>query len=283
MGVDVRYGIYIPNYGPAVEPRSLMKLAKACEEAGWDGFYMWDHVYNGLGEEFPFFDPWISLALVAIKTNKIRIGTTVTPVARRRPRKLARETVTLDHLSGGRLTLGVGLGFPPSDEFENFGEDPSLRVRAEKLDEGLDILQGLWSGEPFSYEGRHYRVDEAQFFPRPIQSPRIPIWVAGTWPNRAPFIRAARFDGVFPLRKGFEGPLKPQDYVDILSFVEGHRGNLDNFDVAFSGYSTGEWSLRDVLPEYFEAGVNWWLECLDPWRGEPDELEKIVRMGPPRT
>jgi len=170
--------------------------------------------------------------------KKIRIGTTVTPIARRRPWKLARETVSIDHLSEGRLILTVGLGTPAEAEFETFGEESNQQIRAKKLDEGLDILLGLWSGESFSYKGEYYQLEDVRFLPKPIQSPRIPIWVGGGWPRKKPFIRAARYDGVFPLRAGYRGKLQPNDYQDIVNFITSHRTASEPFDVV----------LMDELP-----------------------------------
>ena len=161
----MKYGIYVPNFGKAISAKALADLAHHAEKAGWDGFFIWDHILHSKSQPFPLVDPWIALAAIATKTKKIRIGTTVTAVARRRPWKLARETVTLDHLSDGRLILGVGLGYPPDADFSQFGENPNPIIRAEKLDEGLEILAGLWSGKPFGYQGKHYKIEKTTFLP----------------------------------------------------------------------------------------------------------------------
>lgn len=176
-------------------------------------------------------DPWVLLTAVALATERIRIGTMVTPVARRRRWKLARETVTVDRLSGGRLILGVGLGFPPDLDFAAFGEESDDRHRAEKLDEGLDVLTGLWSGEPFSYSGEHYQVLDAQFLPTPVQTPRIPIWVAQMYPYRGPLRRAARWDGLVPMHETDMFPT-PQQVDEVVSFVRSVRTDDAPFDVA---------------------------------------------------
>ncbi|MGZ8610784.1 MAG: LLM class flavin-dependent oxidoreductase [Actinomycetota bacterium] len=167
----MRFGISVPNIG---DLPTLLELGTMTEAMGWDGFFLWDH--SRFMKEFPVpvFDPWVVLAAVAERTGRIRLGPLVTPLARRRPWKVARETVTLDHLSGGRLILGVGLGYPADAEFELLGEDPDARVRAEKLDEGLEILTRLWSGEPVSFDGRHHHVRDTTFAPAPLQRPRIP-------------------------------------------------------------------------------------------------------------
>jgi alkanesulfonate monooxygenase SsuD/methylene tetrahydromethanopterin reductase-like flavin-dependent oxidoreductase (luciferase family) len=179
-------------------PKKFQQLAIAAEKAGWQGFYIWDHVYPKVGSKIA--DPWISLAVIATSTERIRLGTTVTPLPRRRPQKITREVVTLDQLSNGRFTLGVGLGHPPESEFKLFGEDGSLKTNAEKLDESLEILEGLWKCKPFSYNGIYYKIGEFCFKPRPIQKPRVPIWCAGWWPIKKPFRRAAQYDGIFPFQ-----------------------------------------------------------------------------------
>ncbi|MBN1248328.1 MAG: LLM class flavin-dependent oxidoreductase, partial [Anaerolineae bacterium] len=191
----MRYGIYVPNFGPFGSAAAMAQLAQEAEAAGWDGFFIWDHV---AGWHQPFVDPWIALTAVAMSTGRIRLGTTVTPLPRRRPAMLARETVSVDVLSGGRLILGVGIGGGTA-EWDDLGEETDLRVRGAMLDEGLDVLTGLWRNGAFSYEGAYYAVRDADFRPKPVQSPRIPIWVGGVWPAKAPFRRMARWDGMFPL------------------------------------------------------------------------------------
>ncbi len=183
----VRYGLYVPNFGKACTPQNLVGLAIEAEDHGWDGFFLWDSI-SGEDRKLPTVDAFTTLAAVATRTKRIRIGTTVTALPRLRPWKVARETATLDHLSNGRLTLGVGLGFPPNQEYSRFGEDPNIKVRAAKLDEALKILVGLWGGKPFAYQGRHFTVKRTQFLPPSKQKPRIPIWVGGFWPRKRPFI-----------------------------------------------------------------------------------------------
>ncbi len=174
----MKHGIYISNYALEGDPIKFLELAVAAEDAGWDGFFMWDHNYAGKDELIA--DPWITLAAIAARTENIRIGTTVTPLPRRRPEKVAREVATLDILSKGRFILGVGLGGSSDNDYGFFGEDINLRERAERLDESLAILEGLWSGKPFSFSGKHYNIEEVTFNPRPIQRPHVPIWCAGT-------------------------------------------------------------------------------------------------------
>jgi alkanesulfonate monooxygenase SsuD/methylene tetrahydromethanopterin reductase-like flavin-dependent oxidoreductase (luciferase family) len=213
------YALGLPNVREYADPRVLVELAAEAEEAGWDGVFVWDHIAREEDPSVPATDPWIAVAGMAVRTQRVRLGIMVTPLARRRPWKVAREAVALDALSGGRFTLGVGLGGGPLAEFAAFGEDADPRVRAERLDEGLTILDGLWTGEPFSFEGTHHHVSGAHFLPRSVQRPRVPLWVAGRWPNRRPFRRAARWDGVFPLFEGVGAGEMPMP--EMLAYAVG--------------------------------------------------------------
>jgi alkanesulfonate monooxygenase SsuD/methylene tetrahydromethanopterin reductase-like flavin-dependent oxidoreductase (luciferase family) len=280
----MRYGIYLPNFGKETDARALAELAREAEAEGWDGFFLWDHILYSKTQRLPMVDPWVALTAVAMSTERIRFGTTVTPLARRRPWKLARETSTLDRLSGGRLTLSVGLGDPPDVEFDYFGEDDDNRARAAKLDEGLDILVGLWRGKPFQFQGEHYRVKKMVFRPKPMQSPRIPIWVGGFWPNRAPFRRAAKWDGVLPLKKG--GRMEPQDVQDLLKFIHEHRESKDPFEVAIIGsrWTAGKGGLRgkEKVASFHDRGATWWLESLYLNRNSLEDMRSQIQLGPPR-
>jgi hypothetical protein len=193
----MQYGIIIQS-GDA---RTFSELACEAEAAGWDAVFIPDAIDIGFSKDsaYPLFDPWVVLAGMAMRTERIRIGTILTPVSRRRPWKLARETTTLDHLSGGRLILAVGLGAAEHDGgFYKVGEAMELKVRAKLVDESLEILGGLWSGKPFSFSGEHYNMQEMTMLPRPVQSPRIPVWVVGVWPKQKSMERALRWDGIIP-------------------------------------------------------------------------------------
>jgi probable F420-dependent oxidoreductase len=265
-GDRVKFALYLPPFGDFADPLTLVSLAQEAESAGWDGFFLWDHV--ALEWPGPLVDPWIALAAVAAQTTSLRLGPLVTPLPRRRPWKVAREAVSLDYLSGGRAVLGVGLGIL-AEEFQNLGDEGDLKIRAEMLDEGLQALVGLWSGEPFSFEGRHYRIQEAQFLPRPLQSPRIPIWVAGLWPAKAPFRRAARWDGVFPLyQPDLMQDLSPQQVREIAAYIGEQRSSDEPFDILQRGTTPGEDRAQDLesIAAYEEAGATWWLENIHPWR-----------------
>jgi alkanesulfonate monooxygenase SsuD/methylene tetrahydromethanopterin reductase-like flavin-dependent oxidoreductase (luciferase family) len=279
--MTLRRALFLPNFGPFGDPEVLVELATETERSGWDGFFLWDHIAWEGDSNGPIVDPWVSLAAIAAATSKIRLGTMITPLARRRPWKLARETTTLDRLSGGRLNLGVGLGYPPDLEFGTFGEETDDRVRAEMLDEGLAVLDGLWSGEEFSFSGEHYAVDGARFQPTPVQSPRVPVWCGGWWPNRRPFRRAARWDGVIPEKVG-GATLSPAEVEEIGAYVREHRPGGEPFDIVINGYS-GRVRSDQTLDDYEAAGVTWWLERIEPFRlFSVEEARELILAGPPQ-
>ncbi len=275
------YGIDLPPTGDYADVRALAALAHEAEATGWDGFFIYDQIAPAA--RAPLVDPWVALSAIALSTERIRFGPLVTPLARRRPWKVARETATLDQLSGGRLTLGVGLGADPA-EFDDLGEAADLRVRAALLDEGLAVLAGLWSGQPFSYSGQHYQVREALFLPPPVQSPRIPIWVGGIWPNRAPFRRAARWDGAFPHYRGSDGmAMMPPDALrELVAFIGQQRTTTGPFDVVIRNKAPGDDPAQeaDKIAIYAEAGLTWWLEGVEGRAGIADVRARI-RQGPP--
>jgi alkanesulfonate monooxygenase SsuD/methylene tetrahydromethanopterin reductase-like flavin-dependent oxidoreductase (luciferase family) len=270
----------MPNFGPFGDVDALVELAVAAESAGWDGFFIWDHIALGEQDERPIADPWVALTAIAAATDKLRFGTGITPVARRRPWKLAREAATLDRFSRGRLILGVGLGYPPDAEFGRFGEETDDRVRAEKLDEGLEILAGLWSGEPFDFKGRHYEISNARFDP-PYRGTRVPVWCGGWWPNRRPFRRAARWDGVIPELVGGATP-SPDEVRELRAYIDEHRTSDERFDVAINGYTDNSDDPR--LEGYRDAGVTWWLERFDTNRFYSfEEALGRIKAGAPRV
>jgi alkanesulfonate monooxygenase SsuD/methylene tetrahydromethanopterin reductase-like flavin-dependent oxidoreductase (luciferase family) len=225
-------------------------------------------------------DPWITMAAIAATTERIRFGPMVTPLPRRRPWKLARETASLDHLSNGRLILGVGIGEPP-EEFARFGEEPDPRARAGMLDEGLEVLTGLWSGEPYSFSGEHYRVEDALLLPRPVQQPRIPIWVGCTWPRKPGFRRAARWDGVYP--GSTHGNLTLDELREMRAFIQSQRTSDAPFDVVSGGDVpfNDPARAREIIAEYEDAGVTWWIEGIGDWRGDVDAMAEFIAGGPP--
>jgi alkanesulfonate monooxygenase SsuD/methylene tetrahydromethanopterin reductase-like flavin-dependent oxidoreductase (luciferase family) len=271
----VRYG-FIVTKG---DPRTVADLACEAEEAGWDGVFYWDGIH--VGEGWEIYDPWVVMAAMAMRTERVRIGAVLTPPARRRPWKLARETVTLDHLSGGRLVLPVGLGALDDGGFSKVGEPTDRKVRAGRLDESLEILTGLWSGEPFSYEGEHYEMEEMTFLPRPVQSPRIPIWVVGAWPSEMSMRRALRYDGI--LAATVKGGVTLEDVRAMREYVEKNRGTDAAVDIVWEGVTPGEDPGRaaSIVRPFAEAGVTWWMESMWSPPNEPDDLRARIRLGPP--
>jgi alkanesulfonate monooxygenase SsuD/methylene tetrahydromethanopterin reductase-like flavin-dependent oxidoreductase (luciferase family) len=282
----MRFALNIPNFAEFADAATVVSLARDAEAAGWEGFFVWDHI-NPFGDmPVPVADPWILLAAVAQSTERLALGPMVTPLPRRRPWVVARQSATLDQLSHGRLILGVGLGVPVETEYAAFGEETSLKVRAEKLDEGLEILCGLWSGGPFEHHGRHYQVERTCFLPAPVQRPRIPIWVAGVWGRQGPLRRAARFDGYFPLKMDPNGgesePIEPEEYDSVRRRLEQLRGGraIELVTVA----EVVDAAPRDPsrLRALADAGVTWYMEGLSTRALGMPELAARVRQGPPR-
>lgn len=281
----MQYGLELAAAGSAGDPRTMATFAALAEATGWDGIFLEDYIVYWL-EGVPTFDPWVTLAAMACATTRIRIGTTVTPLPRRRPWKLAQEAVTLDHLSQGRVTLGVGLGNGDDMDFAGLGEEPDARVRAEMLDEGLAILAGMWSGMPFSFAGTHYRMREQAYSPTPVQSPRIPIWIGGSSLRKGPVSRAARWDGMVPvpvsLPDGEGRHLRPGEVRDLRAAIAGQRTTDDPFDIALGGMARGgDWEAeRAHIASVAAAGATWWLE----WVPVSDErsMREAIERGPLR-
>ena len=279
----MRRGIAVPCFGE--DPAGLIELGVAVEQAGFDGYFLWDHmVFSNTGDGPPILDPWLVLAVVAARTTRIKLGTMVTPVPRRRPWQLARETTTLDLLSGGRVILGVGIGSPGYGDFGIFGEPSGERARAELLDEGLDILAGLWSGDKFCYAGSHYTIDPVRFIPTPVQRPRIPVWVAGVLPNPRPLARAARWDGFVPIRFDAGGLVRPSaaDIKDVSARIAAARdGGADDYEMAvWAEVAQDPAEVAGLTGEYQQAGATWWIETARPgpqwWPG----IQARVAAGP---
>jgi alkanesulfonate monooxygenase SsuD/methylene tetrahydromethanopterin reductase-like flavin-dependent oxidoreductase (luciferase family) len=266
----VQFGLHVPQLGALGEPTVLVDLATRAEAAGWDGFFLWDHVMHRDDPEA--CDPWVALGAIAVVTERMRLGPLVTPLPRRRPWKVAREATTVDRLSNGRAVLGVGIGTDHYGEFSKFAEPATDdRGRAARLDEALALITSLWSGERVSHVGDHYRATDVLQVPRPVQLPRIPIWCAAAWPNLAPLRRAARWDGVVPV-----GRLTPEDVAVLGDEIDRHRTTDDPFDVALPSVH----AIETDIAEYEEAGVTWWLASILP----SDALEDsraLVDAGPP--
>ncbi len=286
----MQYGVNLPII---VDAQTLALLAAEAETAGWDGVFVWDCL-SGNAEQEPekqtIYDPWIALAAIAISTRRVRLGTMVTPLSRRRPWKVARETVTLDHLCQGRLILPVGLGATGDWGFSKVGEQMDRKIRAERLDEGLAILVGLWSGQAFSYTGHHYQVQEVTFVPPPVQQPRIPIWVVGAWPRPKSLRRALQWDGILPtkmLEDGSFADMTPADIQELKTLIEQHRPGGTPFEIVMEGETPGSdpVAATDQLQPLAQAGVTWWIESV--WatpetQGGVEGMKKRIQQGPPR-
>ena len=266
----MRFGLDFPPFNELADPRLLAEIGAAAEEAGWDGVFLWDHImYRAPADAAG--DPWIGLAAIAAATNDVVIGPMVTPLARRRPQVVARQSVALDQMSSGRFVLGAGLGLDRSGrELSAFGEEANDRRRATMLDESLELITALWSGEPVTHRGEHYLADAVRFEPRPVQTPRIPIWLAGRWPYKNPIKRAARYDGLFLI--DVEGP---HQLAEARQLVAAERGSTDGFDFVAQG--TPE---EDATP-WADAGATWWM-TKTAYDTSAQAVMQAARNGPPR-
>jgi alkanesulfonate monooxygenase SsuD/methylene tetrahydromethanopterin reductase-like flavin-dependent oxidoreductase (luciferase family) len=287
----MRFGLSLPPFADIADIRFLADITKEAETLGWDGLFIWDHVF--FDPTFhPNVDPWVALGAMAYNTTKIRLGTLITPLARRRPWVLARQTASVDQISNGRLILGVGLGDPVQWDYGFFNEPTDAKQRAEMLDEGLEVLQGLWTGKPFSYDKQHYHIKEVTFKPTPVQSPRIPIWVGGIWPNKRPMQRAARYDGYIPIN--WDGGMKPENWREVMAYIKPRRTIDTPFDIVNTGRVPDDlWhKAASIVEPYIEVGTTWWIEDINPWRfgasweepWKPEDTQRMVeliRRGPP--
>jgi alkanesulfonate monooxygenase SsuD/methylene tetrahydromethanopterin reductase-like flavin-dependent oxidoreductase (luciferase family) len=235
-----------------------------------------------------FGDPWMLLTAAALATTRIKLGPLVTPVARRRPQQLARQVSTLDNLSGGRVIFGAGLGGPIEDEYGSFGEPTDPRLLAERLDEGLGLLDRYWSGESVTHDGRHFHAQDVSLLPTPVQRPRVPIWIGGYWPHRRPMRRAARWDGAVPMfESATHGRVPPKAEVrELVAYLSSHRdGDSDRpFEVVLGGPSpTDAGAARGLLGPLVEAGATVWDERrpIDEEINRVDLVLRRVEAGPP--
>lgn len=278
------------------DPELAVELAPLAEAHGWDAFFVWEGIWAT--------DPWATLAAIAMRTERIRLGTMLTPVPRRRPWELAGQTMTVDRLSRGRVILSAGLGVPQSveDRFWIFEDDPGRRERAQMLDESLEMLPSLWRGEPFEFEGEHYRARRTdQMLPPPaVQQPRIPTWVVGMWPRPKSMRRVVHADGWLPnyAPPGVElgGPevqtesYTPEIAAEAIAWLRAEREAAGLADRPFAITQEGTTSPTDpaaaaaTVHRWAEAGVNWWLES--DWTVAADGVEAYARerlsAGPPR-
>lgn len=275
----MRFG-FVMSAGDA---RDVADAAVLAEEAGWDAIFTWEAVWG--------VDAWVSLTAAAMVTSRIRLGTMLTPLPRMKPWDVASRASTLDRLSGGRVQLSVGLG-ALHEGWTAFEPDEGRRVRAEKLDEGLAVYDGLMRGGPFSFSGRHYGVEPTTFMlpPPPVQRPRVPVWVVGAHPAPRSMARAARWDGLLPNYLTAEGPAAPSGPEQLAEAVAACRAERtaaglpwDGYDVVSEGTTQpGTQGWTTVRP-WAEAGATWWVES--DWSAGDDAVERLrsrIAAGPPR-
>lgn len=261
----MKHGLHVPNAGAFGSARIIAELATNAEEAGWDGVFVWDHLVRREAD-VDVVDPWVALAAAAVVTQRVHLGPLVVPLPRRRPWNVAKAAVSLDHLSGGRIIVGVGSGTPRGPEFPAFHEQSDLRVRGDMLDEGLEIIRAAWSGEPVHFAGTHYRIDSVRFLPRPVRAAGIPIWAATESVIGRPVRRAARLDGVVPT------VIAPADLPQLIDAVGRDRVQQGLFDVVGI-------SREDDPDSWAAAGATWWLREL-AWDRPLAEALAVVGRGP---
>jgi alkanesulfonate monooxygenase SsuD/methylene tetrahydromethanopterin reductase-like flavin-dependent oxidoreductase (luciferase family) len=281
--------VVLPNVGPFADPKLLSELSAEAEGAGFDGVFVWDSLSVGMDDERlrPACDPWIALGLIAANTSRLTIGTMITALSRRRPWVVAQETTTLDHLSGGRMVLPVGLGALDDGAFSKVNEETERVRRAERLDESLQILEGLWSGKACTFEGDHFRVEGMSMPPGSLQSPRIPVWVVALWPRPRSMRRALRWDGIIPSVQRSDGTRSdptPQDVADICKDLEAKVPPGFELIVEIDTREKERGEAAALAAEYSEAGATWWLEPV--WQemyehpGEIAPLRARIGQGP---
>lgn len=278
----MQFAVFVPNLGPYADPGLHGELAVEAEAHGWDGFMTYDIMHPlepALGA--PVVDAWTAMAVVAARTKRIRISALVTALPRRRPTTLARQATTIDRLSNGRFTLSVGLGVAAS--MAVIGEEIDDRTRAAMLDEALELLERLWSGETFSFAGSHYRVRDVCFRPTPVQTPRIPIWVAAERPSRRPLARAGRWDGMAPISPEFfdDGYLEVERLAEMVRYACRERDPRRRFDATFiaGAVTNAPGATPENIAAYEAAGATWWLENVP--RGDVAGAVELIRSGPP--
>jgi alkanesulfonate monooxygenase SsuD/methylene tetrahydromethanopterin reductase-like flavin-dependent oxidoreductase (luciferase family) len=266
--------VALPTGGECGDPRFLLELAESAEAAAWDGVFLEDYVWYQGDPGIPTCDPWAALTAIAVRTERVRLGLEVAALPRRRPWNVARQAAAVDQLSNGRLVLGVAQGDTGDPGFTHVHEELDGGVRAELLDEGLAIVAGLWTGEPFSFHGKHFTIDEVTFRPPPLQRPRPPIWIGGGYPNRGPVERALRWDGSCLYRRA-GGHLTAEDVRDLRD-----RAGDRPWTVAVGGQQRrDDWDEeQEQISAVRAAGADWWVEWIPP--GERAAMRASVARGP---
>lgn len=286
----MKYGLQLvqawsPGNGVDNVSAFLLKAAEEAEAGGWDGFFLWDHLYFSWAPCY-MPDSWTVLSAAAARTDKIILGTNVTALPRRRPQVLAKQLVTVDQISNGRAVLGVGLGGSgeggdAGDEFSSFGEESSYRVMGRMADEALEVITRLWSGDQVNYKGKYYTVRNAVFLPKPIQTPRIPIWV-GAFADPA-LKRAARYDGWVTTGPCPSVALPGFSFEKVhekMVMVEKYRKNDGPFDIVYA-YEFPPGGVGEDISRAESVGVTWMLDILSAMRLRGDETLNYIRNGPP--
>ncbi len=279
----MKFGFIIPGGSS----QQIVKLAAETEKAGWDGVFYYDDIYTDSKTEMSA--AWPIMAAIAVSTKKIKFGSILTAIGRRRPWEVARESVTVDQLSNGRLILPTGLGWVGDGAYTKAGMESDRKIRAELLDEGLEIIDGLWSGKPFAYKGKHNHIKTMTFIPRPVQSPRIPIWVVGAWGKSKSVLRVLKYDGLIPVIKKPDGsheevrPKKIREMKEFVSTKRKIRGNCrKDFDIIKDGVTpSNERKAGEIVEPFAEAGATWWTEIMWGTKKYQKVLER-VQAGPPK-
>lgn len=276
----MKIGLFIGSFESYADPQIVLKLALKAEEMGFHGVFLPDHLHYGnqsrMGFDAPsFLDPWIMLAAIATQTSKIKLGTWITPIPRRLPWQLARNLATLDHLSNGRVILGGGLGAPPAD-YEDYGIEYNPKELAEKMDESLEIINGLWSDDPFSFEGKHYTISNVNLYPKPVQKPRIPIFLGGRWPSKKPVMRAAKWDGLMPVTKNFPMGFTEEELDEMIALFS---SKSDNGEILISS-SPDSPPPKEFVTMLESKGITWVLFAVGPMVGSiEDSMKKIETIA----
>ncbi len=280
----MKFGFIIPNGSS----QQIVKLASEAEKAGWDGFFYYDDIYTDNKTEMSA--AWPIMAAIAVTTRKIKFGSLLTAIGRRHPWEVARESVTVDQLSNGRLILPTGLGWVGDGAYTRAGMESDRKIRAELLHERLEIIDGLWNGKPFSYEGKHNRIKKMTFLPRPVQRPRIPIWVVGAWGRPKSMARVLKYDGLIVVIKKPDGSheeVTPEKIREMKEFVTLNRRIKGNrrkeFDIIKDGMTPpNDKKAREIVMPFAEAGATWWTETMWGTKRYQKVLERI-QSGPPRS
>lgn len=272
---------FVGSYGNSDQ---ILEMAVEAERCGWDGFFTWDGISIG---EVDTFDPWSLLGAIAVRTARIKIGAIVFALARRNPWEVARASVTIDRLSGGRLIMPVGLGAVEDAGFSRVsGGATQARIRAERLDDALAILDRAWTGEPFSYQGKHYSVEDIVFQPTPVQQPRIPVWAVGLWPAPRSLNRAIAWDGILPQVRGhaIDEPTTAAELAEIATWIAANRQTAHPFEIVVEGVLPIDAATAAAhAQELAAAGATWWIESRwDTQRDTPEVLLDRIRQGPPQ-